>query len=86
MVGSGAPGKDLVAGVHAVQGESGGEAEIERGFDDFGLILQVPEHPVKFPDHDSVRSGIVGNNAIKKTPFFFEGGRYHGWFSGFAKG
>ena len=45
------PGKDLVAGIRAVQGEPGGEAEVERGFEDFGLVFEKCEETVDLTDN-----------------------------------
>jgi hypothetical protein len=54
------PGKDLVAGIGAVQGEPGGEPEIERAFEDFGLVFKVGEETVDLPDIDRFVADLAG--------------------------
>nr|WP_321352647.1 hypothetical protein [uncultured Methanoregula sp.] len=57
------PCKHQVAGICAVQGQSGRESEVGRAFEYFGLVLQVPKQPIDLMNHDYVRGGFGG---IKK--------------------
>ena len=53
------PREDLVAGIGAMQGDPGGEPEIERGFEDFGFVFKVGEETVDLTDIDRFVAGLA---------------------------
>ena len=53
-------GEDLVAEIRAVQGEPGGEPEIERAFEDFGFVFKVGEETVDLSDIEWFVAGLAG--------------------------